>query len=220
MAVTPHGVVARVDGRPEGTLKRGPRGVGHHRCRRASVRFDSRRVSHGPRRPVTWPRRGGYSSSPTNRDGLPMKHTNHADYALRVLMYLRVAPGRRGSIAEIARAHRISRNHLDKVVQRMGAADLVRTSRGRGGGVQLVRDPTTITVGDVMRAMEDDFAVVECLGPARFCRVAGVCGARSVFAAALDSYFSVLDSATLDDVAANDQGLRGALGLTGHASTP
>lgn len=97
-----------------------------------------------------------------------MKHTVHADYALRVLMYLYVAPDRRGSIADIATAYRISRNHLDKVVRRMAAADVVQTSRGRGGGVRLVRDPSTITIGEVMRAMEDDYAVVECLGPARF----------------------------------------------------
>jgi Rrf2 family transcriptional regulator, nitric oxide-sensitive transcriptional repressor len=147
-----------------------------------------------------------------------MKHTQHADFALRVLMFLRVAPQRRGSIAEIATAHHISRNHLDKVVQRMSAAGLVETSRGRGGGVRLVREPGSITVGDVIRAMEDDFAVVECLGPARYCRVAGVCGARSVFAKALESYFAVLDFATLEDIAANDNGLRGALGLIGQAS--
>ncbi|MGE3285439.1 MAG: Rrf2 family transcriptional regulator [Pseudonocardia sp.] len=145
-----------------------------------------------------------------------MKHTSHADYALRVLMYLRVAPGRRGSIAEIADAHRISRHHLDKVVQRMAAAGLVETSRGRGGGVRLTRGPAGISLGDVMRAMEDDFAVVECLGAARFCRIAGVCGARDVFARALDSYFAVLDAATLDDLAANDLGLRGALELAGR----
>lgn len=148
-----------------------------------------------------------------------MRHTQHADFALRVLMFLRVAPGRRGSIGEIAGAHHISRNHLDKVVQRMSAAGLVETSRGRGGGVRLTREPDSITVGDVIRAMEDDFAVVECLGPARYCRVAGVCGARSVFAKALDSYFAVLDLATLDDIAANDNGLRGALGLVGQAGT-
>jgi Rrf2 family transcriptional regulator, nitric oxide-sensitive transcriptional repressor len=144
-----------------------------------------------------------------------VKHTLHADLALRVLMYLRVAPGRRGSAAEIANAHRVSQNHLDKVVRRMSEAGLVETVRGRGGGVHLTRDPSTITVGDVMRAMEDDFAVVECLGPARFCQVAGVCGARSVFARALSAYFDVLDGATLDEIAMNDQGLRGALGLTG-----
>src|SRR5689334_14687018 len=144
-----------------------------------------------------------------------MRHTRHADFALRVLMYLRVAPGRRGSIADIAAAHRISRNHLDKVVRRMSEAGLVATLRGRGGGVHLTRNPSTITVGDVMRAMEDDFAVVECLGPARYCQIAGVCGARSVFAGALNAYFAVLDGATLDDIAVNDHGLRGALGLTG-----
>jgi Rrf2 family nitric oxide-sensitive transcriptional repressor len=142
-----------------------------------------------------------------------MKHTTHADFALRVLLYLRVAPQRRGSVGDIALAHRVSRHHMDKVVQHLANAGLVETTRGRGGGVELVRDPASIRVGDVMRAMENDFAVVECLGPARFCRVAGVCGARSVFARALDAYFAVLDETTLEDIAANDQGLRGALGM-------
>ncbi|GAY08615.1 nitrite-sensitive transcriptional repressor NsrR [Pseudonocardia sp. N23] len=101
----------------------------------------------------------------------------------------------------------------------MAAADLVQTSRGRGGGVQLVRDPSSISVGEVIRAMEDDFAVVECLGAARFCQIAGVCGARSVFARAIDSYFDVLDRATIEDIAANDDGLRGALDLRGRSGT-
>lgn len=164
----------------------------------------------------TTERRGRYNSPHPIETSWTVKHTNHADYALRVLMYLRVATGRRGSIADIAAAHRISRNHLDKVVQKMGAAGLVQTTRGRGGGVQLVRDPQTISIGDVMRAMEDDYAIVECLGAVRFCRVAGVCGARSVFVKALASYFEVLDEATLEDVAVNNLGLRGALDLTGH----
>ena len=142
-----------------------------------------------------------------------MKHTSHADYALRVLMYLRVAPGRRGSVGDISLAHHVSRHHLEKVVQRLAGAGLVETTRGRGGGVRLVLDPSAITVGQVMRAMENDFAVVECLGPARYCRIAGVCGARSVFARALDAYFAVLDDATLEEIAANDDGLRAALGM-------
>jgi Rrf2 family transcriptional regulator, nitric oxide-sensitive transcriptional repressor len=147
-----------------------------------------------------------------------LRHTNHADYALRVLLYLRVAPGRRGSVGDIATAHHISRHHLDKVVTGLAGAGLVETTRGRGGGVALVRDPESITLGEIMRAMEKDYAVVECLGPARFCRVAGVCGARNVFAKALDAYFAVLDDATLEEVADNDLGLRGALGLIGGAA--
>ena len=85
------------------------------------------------------------------------------------------------------------------------------------GATAAVVEGDTITVGEVMRMMEDDFAVVECLGPARYCQVAGVCGARSVFAHALSAYFGVLDGATLDDIAMNDHGLRGALGLSGKS---
>ena len=142
-----------------------------------------------------------------------MKLTFHADYAIRVLLYLRVAPGRKGTVSAIAKAHNVSRHHLDKVVQRMVGAGFVRTVRGRGGGVRLERDPESITVGDVIRAMEDDLAIVECLGHARFCRVAGVCGGRNVFAEALEAYFAVLDRATLEDIARNQDGLRGALRL-------
>jgi Rrf2 family nitric oxide-sensitive transcriptional repressor len=148
-----------------------------------------------------------------------MKHTSHADYALRVLLYLRVAPGRRGSVGEMATAHKISRNHLDKVVQKLAGAGLVETVRGRAGGVSLVKDPSDITVGEIMRTMESDYAVVECLGAVRFCRVAGVCGARDVFSRALDAYFEVLDRSTLEEIAANDYGLRGALGLSGRTTT-
>jgi Rrf2 family nitric oxide-sensitive transcriptional repressor len=147
-----------------------------------------------------------------------MRHTSHADYALRVLLYLRVAPGRQGSVSEMAEAHAVSRHHLVKVVQGLAGAGMVETTRGRGGGVRLVREPSSISVGEVMRAMEKDFAIVECLGAARFCRVAGVCGARSVFSRALDAYFEVLDQASLEEIAANDYGLRGALGLAPGAA--
>ena len=54
-----------------------------------------------------------------------VKHTRHADLALRVLMYLRVAPGRRGSIAAIAQQLRNS-------VVTVAGQDFVRTLRSRG----------------------------------------------------------------------------------------
>lgn len=148
-----------------------------------------------------------------------MRHTTHADLALRVLLHLRVAPGRRASVGEVAQAHQVSRHHLDKVVQRLARAGIVATSRGRGGGVHLDRDPVTVTVGEVIRAMENGFAVVECLDARRYCRVADVCGAPSVFRHALDAYLAVLDAATLEDVARDGEGLRGALGILDGGAT-
>src|SRR6476620_2147962 len=98
-----------------------------------------------------------------------MRHTKHADFALRVLMYLRVAPGRRGSIADMAAAHRISRNHLDKVVRRMSEAGLVATLRGRGGGVHWTRCRSRVMCLAERAWMWDECAVAVCLGPACYC---------------------------------------------------
>jgi Rrf2 family transcriptional regulator, nitric oxide-sensitive transcriptional repressor len=44
-----------------------------------------------------------------------MKLTNFTDYSLRVLIYLATEPGRRATIAEIARTFDVSESHLMKV---------------------------------------------------------------------------------------------------------
>ncbi|WP_019459254.1 Rrf2 family transcriptional regulator, partial [Roseomonas sp. B5] len=80
-----------------------------------------------------------------------MRLTLHSDYALRTLIFLGLRPQRLVSIAEIAKAYRISENHLTKVVHRLGQAGFVETLRGRGGGLRLARPPEEIRIGDVVR---------------------------------------------------------------------
>lgn len=147
-----------------------------------------------------------------------MRLTTHSDYALRVLMYLAVAPERRATVREIAEGFHISQNHLSKVAQRLVKAGMVQSTTGRHGGLRLIVDPPSITLGAIVRAAEDDLAIVECLGHTRFCRVAGVCGARQIFSNALDSFFAVLDSQTLATVLRNREGIRGALSLVSKAA--
>jgi Rrf2 family nitric oxide-sensitive transcriptional repressor len=139
--------------------------------------------------------------------------TVHADYALRVLMYLAVAPGRRASAREIAEAFHVSQHHLSKVAQRLVRTGMLTSSSGRNGGLKLAAEPREITLGAIVRAAEDDLAVVECLGHTRYCRVAGVCGARSIFSDAVDAFMATLDGQTLETVLRNREGVRGALRL-------
>jgi Rrf2 family nitric oxide-sensitive transcriptional repressor len=139
--------------------------------------------------------------------------TVHADYALRVLMYLAVAPGRRASAREIAEAFHVSQHHLSKVAQRLVRTGMLTSSSGRNGGLELAVEPREITLGAIVRAAEDDMAIVECLGHTRYCRVAGVCGARSIFSDAVDAFMATLDGQTLETVLRNREGVRGALRL-------
>jgi Rrf2 family nitric oxide-sensitive transcriptional repressor len=130
-----------------------------------------------------------------------MKLTDHTDYALRVLMYIGAHPDRLVTIQEIADNHGISKNHLTKVVHRLGVAGLVTTVRGRTGGICLKRDPASITIGTVVRLTEPDFTMVECFDEAsNSCSLAPVCVLKHVLGRATSAYLQELDRVPLSSV--------------------
>ena len=132
-----------------------------------------------------------------------MRLTQRTDYALRVLMYCALQAQRPAAptIAEIAQAHGISRSHLMKVVMALAAQGWLSTSRGRGGGLRLLRPAQQIRVGDVVRQMEDDFTLVECFqAHGSDCRIDGQCRLKGVLAQALQAWMQVLDGVTLADL--------------------
>lgn len=66
-----------------------------------------------------------------------MRLTAFTDYGLRMLMRMASAPERAFSTAELAHEFRLSRNHLAKIMLRLGRAGLIKTRRGGGGGAIL-----------------------------------------------------------------------------------
>lgn len=91
-----------------------------------------------------------------------MRLTAYTDYGLRVLMRLAEQPDRLVTSEQIADEHKISRNHLLKVVRGLAEGGFVSTQRGGGGGIQLSRSATSIQLGDVVRHLEARQAMVEC----------------------------------------------------------
>ncbi|GAB2984155.1 RrF2 family transcriptional regulator [Nocardioides montaniterrae] len=142
-----------------------------------------------------------------------MKLTAYSDYGFRMLVFLAIAPDNRGTVREIAAAYDLSQHHLAKIAQRLVHAGFVASFTGRTGGLQLRVDPESLSIGDIVRAVETDFSVVECLSADGNCQVAEHCAGRSIFADALDAFFSVLDAKTLADAVKDQQGLRTALSL-------
>jgi len=128
--------------------------------------------------------------------------TLHADYSLRVLLYLAEHPGRPVSTQEMSEAYRISRHHLVRVVQTLSAHAFVKTAAGRNGGVTLMRSPAEIRLSDVVRKTEPGFRLVECFDEeSNTCPIVGVCNLKGALAEALVSFFTVLDGYTLADIA-------------------
>ncbi|TCP32308.1 BadM/Rrf2 family transcriptional regulator [Scopulibacillus darangshiensis] len=138
-----------------------------------------------------------------------MRLTSYTDYSIRVLITLGALPEKEKiSIQEIADAFKISKNHLKKVIHKLGQLGLVHTTRGRSGGIRLAKLPKDINIGWVVRHTEDDFHIVECFDAGRdACIISPVCRAKSMFAEALHHYLQTLDHYSLADVITNKEQL-------------
>ncbi|TXH32274.1 MAG: Rrf2 family transcriptional regulator [Rhodospirillaceae bacterium] len=138
-----------------------------------------------------------------------MRLTLHTDYALRLLMLLALEPEALHTIEEIASRYDISRNHLMKVTQTLAGAGFVYSLRGRGGGLRLAKPAGEIILGDVVRATEDGFNLVECFDrKSNTCVVAPVCGLRGPLEEALLAFLAALDGYSLADLVANPGSMR------------
>lgn len=132
-----------------------------------------------------------------------MRLTVHSDYGLRVLIFLAAKDGELATIPEIARAYGISRGHLMKVVNRLGALGYLATTRGRDGGIRLGKAPESIRIGEVVRETEESLALVECFSKdhdGQRCRIEGACRLKGALKEALRAFLSVLDGYTLADL--------------------
>jgi len=129
-----------------------------------------------------------------------MRLTSFTDYALRLLMFAAAHEERLITIEEVSEVYQISRAHLMKVTNSLTRAGYLKAVRGRSGGLMLAKPPRKIRLGDVVRATEPDFALVECFGTGNQCRITRCCGSPAILREGLDAFNAVLDKYTLADL--------------------
>lgn len=143
-----------------------------------------------------------------------MRLNLQTDFALRTLMHLAVNTDRRVTIADISETFGISKNHLMKVAQALGQEGIIVTERGRTGGLSLARTASQIRVGDVVRRMEGNGALVECFpGGAGGCRISPACRLRGALADALEAFFASLDTYSIADLVRGNAPLHDMLAM-------
>lgn len=132
-----------------------------------------------------------------------MRLTDFSDYALRLLMYAGARGDRLITIEETAKLYGISRTHLMKVANQLTRAGFLKSVRGRSGGLTLAMQPQKIGLGDVLRATEPDFALVECFRSDDRCLITARCRLRGVLTEALAAFSATIDRYTLADLMLN-----------------
>jgi Rrf2 family nitric oxide-sensitive transcriptional repressor len=144
-----------------------------------------------------------------------MRLTVYSDYALRLMMYLGLNADKLATISEVADAYQISKAHLMKITNELGQKGLIETVRGRQGGMRLGKSASAISVGEIVRACEPDFAIVPCFeaNGAIVCAIQPACVLKRALAAATASFLDTLDGYTLSDLVGPTVPLRSFLGL-------
>lgn len=129
-----------------------------------------------------------------------MRLTTMTDYAVRLLMYVAQQPDRLCTIAEVANAYAISEAHLMKITHQLSLSGWLETVRGKGGGMRLAAPPSEINLGAVVRSIEPDFHLVDCLAGNTSCTLTGNCKLTAIMNGALQSLMEYFNGYTLADL--------------------
>ena len=140
-----------------------------------------------------------------------MKITTRGRYALRAAIDL-VTNGDKEPVLrrELADRQGISPDYVAQILRTLRDAGIVEAVRGPGGGYRLAQDPSRITAGDVVRAVEGPTAVVSCAAEPTDppCPRSGGCVARGLWIELSSQIDRCLNSVSLAELAA-EKGSRG-----------
>lgn len=128
-----------------------------------------------------------------------MRLTTFTDFGLRTLMYLASQPVQTlSSVAEVAKVYNCSQNHLVKVVGKLKKLGYLQAIRGKNGGICLAKNPLDISVGMVIRQLENHLDGVDC--NTTNCQLVNCCKLKKALQEAMESFLSTMDNYTLADL--------------------
>ncbi len=154
-------------------------------------------VGHPPRMSAPT---GCGARAPRTRDTAPVQISAKTDYALRALCHLAVSGEGPVKADDIAAAQDVPRSFLDGILIDLRRAGLVVSRRGPVGGHRLARPAFSITVADVVRAMEGPLALVHGSRPEELAYAGPAARLQDVWVALRAAVRGVLESTTVEQV--------------------
>ncbi|MFO1081724.1 MAG: Rrf2 family transcriptional regulator [Reyranellaceae bacterium] len=141
--------------------------------------------------------------------------SHRAKYAMRALIALaQVEPDESVSIAELAVRQAIPKKFLEQILLDLKRHGIVHSRRGQQGGYSLLKDPSSITFGRILRIVDGPIALLPCLSKIAYrrcddCVDESSCEIRRVFAEVAESSRQILDNTSLADAIAPRAARRG-----------
>ncbi|UOD34483.1 Rrf2 family transcriptional regulator [Deferribacteraceae bacterium V6Fe1] len=133
-----------------------------------------------------------------------MKITRAGDYALKVMAYM--ASQERNKLFmrnELSEKCNIPDSFLGKILQSLARNSLLYSERGKNGGFKMVKEPSEITLYDIIKAVEGEIKINDCLVDPDFCTGLDSCNIHNVLNKIRDSFINELKKYTLENIVKN-----------------
>lgn len=98
----------------------------------------------------------------------------------------------------IAERTAVTESYLEQIIILLKRAGIVESVRGATGGYYLTRNPKDISLGEILRALEDGLEIVKCISAP--CEDSAICKTRGVWTKIYNSINNVLNSFSLQDM--------------------
>ncbi|MFH2001941.1 MAG: Rrf2 family transcriptional regulator [Planctomycetota bacterium] len=133
-----------------------------------------------------------------------MKISSKGDYALRTILTLslKIDDKKPVRLPEIAEQNSIPVKFLEQIMIQLKGAGLVSSRRGRHGGYLLAKDPSTITLGHVIRLIDGSVAPMGCVSTSDYnaCSLEPKCVLKKVFSDVNARIADIIDRITFSDL--------------------
>lgn len=131
-----------------------------------------------------------------------MKITTKGRYAVRAIVCLTYqSRGNPVTMREIAKKERISQKYLHQIFQKLRHANIVKSIRGPGGGFVLARHPSRITIGEIIRTVEQNFSRFGCHKDRKnVCNIIDGCKTQLMWEKLSEKMEDFLDSITVESL--------------------
>lgn len=123
-----------------------------------------------------------------------------ADYGTIVMVYLAKHTTKLCNVRDIALGTHLAMPTVSKLLKRLSAANLLASVRGVNGGYRLQREPHTISLADIIYALDNVRGLTECSHEVNDCLLQNVCHVQGIWRLISQVIDSALTSVSLSDL--------------------
>ncbi len=108
-------------------------------------------------------------------------------------------------LKDIAKGENISEKYLSLIIIPLRRIGLVHSIRGAHGGYSLAKDPSQITLKEIVDVLEGDCSLVDCVKNPSTCPRVPICPSRDIWSIIGGKISETLSSITLDTMVKMNQ---------------